>query len=156
MALKVGDKAPEFTLVDAERKERKLSEFSGKTNVLVFFPGAFTGVCTKEMCSFRDSLADFNKMNAQVIAISVDAPAANKAFASYNHLEFPVLSDFTREVSRKYPGIYESFGGVKGLTAAKRSVFVLDSKGVVRYAWITEDPAVEPDYEAVRKAVAAI
>ena len=155
MALKVGDKAPEFTLVDAERKERKLSEFSGKTNVLVFFPGAFTGVCTKEMCSFRDSLADFNKMNAQVIGISVDAPAANKAFASYNHLEFPVLSDFTREVSKKYCGIYENFG-VKGLTAAKRSVFVLDSKGTVRYAWISEDPGVEPDYEAVRKAVAAI
>jgi len=155
MALKVGDKAPEFTLVDAERKERKLSEFSGKTNVLVFFPGAFTGVCTKEMCSFRDSLADFNKMNAQVIGISVDAPAANKAFASYNHLEFPLLSDFTREVSKKYCGIYENFG-VKGLTAAKRSVFVLDSKGSVRYAWISEDPGVEPDYEAVRKAVAAI
>jgi peroxiredoxin len=156
MALKVGDKAPEFTLVDTDRKERKLSEFAGKTNVLVFFPGAFTGVCTKEMCSIRDSLADFNKMNAQVIAISVDAPAANKAFATQNRLDFPVLCDFTREVSKKYPGIYESFGGVKGLTTAKRSVFVLDSKGIVRYAWITEDPAVEPDYEAVRKAVAAV
>lgn len=156
MALKVGDKAPDFTLVDTERKERKLSEFSGKTDVLVFFPGAFTGVCTKEMCSFRDSLADFNKLNAQVIGISVDAPAANKAFAGHNHLEFPVLSDFTREVSKKYAGIYESFGGVKGLTAAKRSVFVVDPKGKVRYAWITEDPAVEPNYEEVRKAVAAI
>ena len=155
MALTVGDKAPEFTLVDMDRKERKLSEFSGKTNVLVFFPGAFTGVCTKEMCSFRDSLADFNKMHAQVIGISVDAPAANKAFAAHNHLEFPVLSDFTREVSKKYAGIYENFG-VKGLTAAKRSVFVVDPKGTVRYVWITEDPAVEPDYEAVRKAVAAI
>jgi peroxiredoxin len=156
MALKVGDKAPEFTLVDSERKERKLSEFAGKPNVLVFFPGAFTGVCTKEMCSFRDRLADFNRLNAQVIGISVDAPAANKAFAAHNHLEFPLLSDFTREVSKKYPGIYESFGGVKGLTAAKRSVFILDRQGTVRYVWITEDPAVEPDYEAVRKAVEAL
>lgn len=156
MALKVGDKAPEFTLVDSDRKERKSSEFAGKTNVLVFYPGAFTGVCTKEMCSFRDSLAEFNKMNAQVIGISVDAPAANKAFAAHNHLDFPVLSDFTREVSKKYGGIYDSFGGVKGLSASKRSVFVLDQKGVVRYAWITEDPAVEPNYEEVRKAVAAI
>ncbi len=155
MALKVGDKAPEFTLVDTERKERKLSEFSGKTIVLVFFPGAFTGVCTKEMCSFRDSLADFNKLNAQVIGISVDAPAANKAFAAHNHLEFPVLSDFTREVSKKYAGIYENFG-VKGLTAAKRSVFVVDPGGIVRYAWISEDPGVEPNYEEVRKAVAAV
>ncbi len=155
MALKVGDKAPEFTLVDTDKKERKLSEFSGKTNVLVFFPGAFTGVCTKEMCSFRDSLADFNKMKAQVIGISVDAPAANKAFAGYNHLEFPVLSDFTREVSKKYGGIYDNFG-VKGLTASKRSVFVLDPKGIVRYVWITEDAGVEPDYEAVRKAVSSL
>jgi glutaredoxin-dependent peroxiredoxin len=156
MALRIGDKAPDFTLVDADRKERKLSEFSGKTNVLVFFPGAFTGVCTKEMCSFRDSIAEFNRMNAQVIGICVDAPAAIKAFAAHNHLEFPVLSDFTRDVSKKYGGIYESFGGVKGLSAAKRSVFVLDQKGIVRYAWITEDPAVEPDYESVRKAVSAL
>jgi peroxiredoxin len=156
MALKVGDKAPEFTLVDTEKKERKLSEFSGKIQVLVFFPGAFTGVCTKEMCSFRDSLAEFNKMNAQVIGISVDAPAANKAFVAHNHLEFPVLSDYTREVSKKYAGIYESFGGVKGLSASKRSVFVIDLKGTVRWVWITEDAAVEPDYGAVRKAVAAL
>jgi glutaredoxin-dependent peroxiredoxin len=156
MALKVGDKAPDFTLVDTERKERSFKEFAGKKNVIVFFPGAFTGVCTREMCSFRDSMADLNTMNAQVIGISVDAPAANKAFAAHNHLDFPLLSDFTREVSKKYAGVYDSFGGVKGLSAAKRSVFVVDQQGIIRYAWVTDDPAVEPDYVAVRKAVAAV
>lgn len=155
MAIKVGDKAPDFTLVDTERKERKFSEFAGKTTVLVFFPGAFTSVCTREMCSIRDSMADFNKVDAQVVAISVDAPAANRAFQTQNRLEFPVLSDFTREVSKKYPGIYENFG-VKGLTAAKRSVFVIDKQGIVRYAWITENPGEEPNYEEVRKAVASV
>ncbi len=130
MALKVGDKAPEFTLVDSERKERKLSEFAGKPKVLVFFPGRFhRRLHERDVQLSRFRLADFNKLNAQVIGISVDAPAANKAFASHNHLEFPVLSDYTREVSKKYGGIYESFGGVKGLTAAKRSVFVVDLQG---------------------------
>lgn len=155
MAIKVGDMAPDFTLYDTEKKQRKLTEFLGKKTVLAFFPGAFTGVCTKEMCAFRDALSSLGRLNGQVVAISVDSPFSNKAFAAQNHLQFPVLSDLNRDVSRKYAGVYDNFAGLTGYTAAKRSVFVLDPKGTVRYLWITEDPGVEPNYEEVNKALAA-
>ncbi len=153
MALKVGDTAPEFTLVDTERKPRTLKEFLGKKTVLAFYPGAFTGVCAKEMCTLRDSLSAFNSMNGQVVAVSVDGPFANKAFAEKNGLTFPVLSDYTKEVSRKYTGLYSAFAGLAGYEASKRSVFVLDAQGTVRYAWISEDPGKEPVYEEISRAL---
>jgi glutaredoxin-dependent peroxiredoxin len=155
MALKVGDKAPSFNLFDTERKPRSLNEFQGKKTVVAFFPGAFTGVCTKEMCTFRDSIATLGKLNAQIVAISVDSPFANKAFADQNQLGFPVLSDYSREVSSKYAGLYDGFAGLTGYTAAKRAVFVLDATGTVTYAWISEAPGVEPNYEEVNVALAA-
>jgi peroxiredoxin len=136
MALSVGSKAPAFTLIDTERKPRSLSEFVGKKTVLAFYPGAFTGVCTKEMCSFRDSLASLAKVDGQVVGISVDSPFANKAFADQNKLGFPLLSDFD-------------------LVASKRSVFVLDSTGTVKYVWVTENPGVEPPYDEINKALAS-
>ncbi len=155
MALKVGDKAPDFTLVDTDKKERTLKEFLGKKTVIVFYPGAFTGVCTKEMCTFRDSLTNFSSMNAQIVGISVDSPFANKGFATVNNLTFPILSDYTRAVSQQYAGLYDAFAGLKGLIAAKRSVFILDANGVVKYVWITENPGVEPPYDEVSKALAS-
>ncbi len=154
MALKKGDKAPVFTLPDTDKKLRSLGEFLRKKTVLAFYPGAFTGVCTKEMCTFRDSLAALGTLNAQVVGISVDSPYANKAFGEANKLGFPLLSDFTRAVSKQYAGLTEDFGGIKGYTASKRSVFILDAQGVVQYAWITDDPGVEPPYEEVKKALA--
>jgi peroxiredoxin len=156
MALKVGDKAPDFTLYDTERKERTLKELLGKKMVLAFYPGAFTGVCTKEMCALRDSLANLSSMNAQVVAISIDSPFANKSFADQNKLGFPLLSDFTRSVSMQYVGLYADFAGLKGYTAAKRSVLLLDGQGVVRYCWTTENPGVEPPYDELQKAISAI
>ena len=156
MPLKKGDKAPQFTLVDTTKKPRTLGEFLGKKTVLAFYPGAFTGVCTKELCTFRDSLASLSDLQGQVVGISVDSPYANKAFADANRLTFPLLSDFARAVSKTYCGVYEDFGGIKGYTAAKRSVFVLDNGGTVRYVWITDDPGVEPPYGEVQKALAAI
>ncbi len=156
MAVKVGQKAPEFTLFDTERKPRSLREFNGKKVVLAFFPGAFTGVCTKEMCTFRDSLSKFNDSNAQVVGISVDAPFANKAFAEKNNLQFPLLSDYSREVSTKYGGTHENFAGLTGYTAAKRAAFVVDKNGVIQYAWISEDPTVEPAYDEIARAVGKI
>ncbi len=155
MALKVGDKAPQFRLFDAERKERALSEFLTKKTVLVFYPGAFTGVCTKELCTLRDSMSSFNSVNAQVVGVSVDGPFANQAFASANGLTFPLLCDFTRTVSKQYCGVHENFAGIQGYTAAKRSVFVLDAKGIVKYAWISENPGVEPPYGEISKALAS-
>lgn len=155
MALKVGDTAPDFTLPDYDKNPRSLKEFLGKKVVLVFYPGAFTGVCTKEMCSFRDSMANLNSLNAQVVGISVDSPFANKAFATQNNLSFPLLSDYSREVAKQYVGLYQDFGGLKNYTAAKRSVVVLDKNGVVKYVWVTETPGVEPPYDEVTKAVAS-
>jgi len=156
MALKVGDKAADFTMYDTDKKERSLKEFAGKKTVLAFYPGAFTGVCTREMCTFRDALANFNAVNAQVVGISVDSPFANKGFAAANNLNFPLLSDFSRSVSTVYTGLQKEFSGLKGYETAKRAVFVLDPQGTVRYAWITDNPGEEPDYNAVTKAVNSI
>ncbi len=153
MALQVGKKAPEFTLYDTERKQRSLKEFVGKKTVLAFYPGAFTGVCTKEMCALRDAMANFNSMNASVVGISVDSPFANKAFSEQNKLTFPLLSDFTRTVVKEYTGLQQDFAGIAGYHSAKRAVFVLDSKGVVTYAWISDNPGVEPPYDEVNAAV---
>ncbi len=153
MAVKVGNKAPEFTLFDTERKSRSLSEFRGKTVVLAFYPGAFTGVCTKEMCTFRDTMEKFNRLNAQVIGISVDASFANYAFAAQNNLQFPLLSDYSRKVINEYCGVHEDFAGLTGYTASKRAVFIIDASGIVKYVWISENPGVEPDYNAIEQAL---
>ena len=149
MALNVGSKAPEFILFDSNKKSRQLSEFHGKKVVLAFYPGAFTGACTKELCAFRDAMSNFNNLNAQVVGISVDSPFANNAFATQNNLQFPLLSDYTREVCKQYCGVYEDFGGIKGYSASKRAVFIVDANNTVTYAWISENPGVEPDYNAV-------
>ncbi|HUI66574.1 MAG TPA: peroxiredoxin [Bacteroidota bacterium] len=155
MSLQKGDKAPDFTLYDTERKQRSLREFLGKKTVLAFYPGAFTGVCTKEFCTFRDSLAALGSLNAQVVGISVDSPFANKSFAEQNRLNITLLSDFSRETILKYAGLNEDFAGLKGYTAAKRAVFVLDAKGVVHYIWVSDNPGVEPPYDEVKSALAS-
>lgn len=156
MAIKVGDKAPDFTLKDTNRTDRPLKEFAGKKTVLAFFPGAFTGVCTKELCTFRDSLSKLNDLKAQVVAICVDSPFANKAFSDANSLTFPVLSDYNRETIKKYGIVLNDFAGMKGYAAAFRSVFVLNNSGVVRYSWISENPGIEPPYDEVMKALSSI
>jgi len=156
MSVRVGDKAPDFTLMDGDKKPRSLNEFLGKKTVLAFFPGAFTGVCTKEMCTLRDSMTRFNEVNAQVVGISVDAPFSNKAFATQNNLQFPVLSDYSRATVKSYGIVLDDFAGLKGYAAAKRSVFVLDKSGVIRYAWVTDNPGVEPNYDEVSKALTSI
>lgn len=156
MALKAGDKAPEFTLFDTDRKPRTLKEFLGKKTVIAFYPGAFTGVCTKEVCTLRDTLSAFNSMNAQVVAISVDSPFANKAFADQNRLSFPLLSDLAHSVSKNYCGVYAEFAGLTGYEASKRSVFVLDPQGTVKYVWISENPGAEPVYDEITRALSAI
>ena len=150
-----GEKAPSFTLHDTERKPRNLQDLSSKeATVLAFFPGAFTGVCTREVCAFRDNMQEFNRLNAHVVGISVNDPWSNKGFAEYNKLNFPLLSDYTRDVVRQYNVFHNDFGGLNGYTAAKRSVFILDRNGVITYKWVTEDPGKEPPYEELKKAVA--
>jgi glutaredoxin-dependent peroxiredoxin len=153
MAVEVGQSAPDFTLYDTDRKQRSLSEFRGKNVVLAFFPGAFSGVCTKEACTLRDQIDQFNSMNAQVLGISVDPPGSQKAWADQNHVTYPFLSDFNRRVVNQYDIAFPNFGGMEGYVTAKRSVFVLDKNGVVRYKWVSDTPGVEPNYDEVRQAV---
>jgi len=156
MSVEVGEKPPEFQLPDQDRKHRTLNDFLGKKTVLAFFPGAFTSVCTKEMCAFRDSMQAFNSLNAQVVGISVNDPFTNKAFAEANKLQFPILSDYTRETVRKFNVFHDNFAGLTGYTAAKRSVFVLDDKGIVRHKWISDDPGKQPDYDEIKKVLGKI
>ena len=155
MSVAVRAQAPQFTLADTTKAPRSpITEFAGKRIVLLFYPGAFTGVCDKEMCNFRDSITAYNSLNAQVIGISVDSPWANKAFAQHYNLNFPLLSDYDRTVIKQYDVLFEGLGGLKGYAVAKRAVFVIDEKGMVKYAWVSDTPSVEPPYDEVKKAVA--
>lgn len=154
--VKVGDKATDFTLPDINLKQRSLKEFLGQKIVLAFFVGAFTVTCTKEMCEFRDSMARLTDLKAQVIGISVNDPFSNKAFSEKNRLPFPVLSDYNRNVVKAYGLELLDFSGLKGYTVAKRSIFILDMNGIVRYVWVSDNPAVEPNYVEIQKALEQI
>ncbi len=147
----VGDEAPSFTLYDMDRKPRSLAEFSGMNVVLAFYPGAFTSVCRKEMCTLRDSIAGLEGLDAQVIGVSVNDPFSNKAFHEMNMLNFPLLCDYNREAVDLYGVAMPDFAGLRRYTAAKRSVFIVDKGGILRYRWVSENPGVEPDYEEIKR-----
>jgi glutaredoxin-dependent peroxiredoxin len=150
----VGTKAPDFTLVDQDRKPVTLSDSLGRPVVLVFFPGAFSSTCTAELCTFNNSMARLNAAHAQVYGISVDTFFALKAFRDSQHLSFPLLSDFNKEVIRLYDVFFEDMIGLKGL--AKRAVLVIDREGVVRHREVVEDARNEPNYGAVFSALASL
>jgi len=154
--VELGAAAPDFTLPDTDRRPVRLADFRGKKVVLAFFPGAFTKVCQKELCEFRDMLGKLEGLGAQVVGISADSPWANGAFAAANRLPFPILSDYTREVARAWGGVHEDFAGLGGYTAPKRAVFVVDPQGVVRYRWVTEDPGVEPPYGEIERVLGTL
>jgi peroxiredoxin len=154
MALRIGQRVPDLSLPDSDKKERKLSEFTQKGKVvLLFFPFAFSGVCDKEMCVFRDGATRLNSLNAQVVVISVDSLFVLKVFAQTYNLQFPLLSDFNKKVSRAYGVLHETWVafGYKGV--AKRAAFVLDGKGILRYKWVTDAPSNEPPYEEIISAL---
>jgi peroxiredoxin len=151
MAVDVGSKAPDFTLTNEERQPVKLSEQRGKPVVLAFFPAAFSSVCTKELCTFRDSLARLNQARAQVYGISVDTFFTLKAYHDQQGYNFPLLSDFNKEAIRDYGVFNEDMIGLKGI--AKRAVFVIDKDGIVRHREVLEDARNEPDYEKVFKTL---
>ena len=154
MAADVGSKAPDFTLMNQDRESVTLSKLKGKPVVLAFFPAAFSGVCQKELCTFRDSMDALNKASAQVFGISVDTFFALKAFQDQQMLKFPLLSDFNKEVIRDYGVFNEDMIGLKGI--AKRAVFVVDKDGVVRYREVLDDARNEPDYKKVLDSVASL
>lgn len=153
MPVDVGQRVPDVTLVSLERKPAKLSELVGKPLVLAFFPGAFTGVCTKEACAFRDRMERFKDMNAQVVGISIDSPFAQKAFADQHGLNFTMFSDFNRQAVRAFGIEDPNFANGMLPGVAKRSVFVVGRDGKVAYRWVSDNPGVEPNYDEVAAAV---
>jgi peroxiredoxin len=156
MALKVGDKAPDFTLPSftpsAEVSQISLNDYKGGTVVLLFFPQAFTGTCTNEMCTVRDNFDMYDRLNAAVLGISVDGTFVQKAFAKANNIPVPLLSDYNREVVRKYDVVLPEFAhGMK--ETAQRAVFVIDKDGVIRYVEVTAKAGDQINFEALKKAL---
>lgn len=157
MGINVGDQAPDFTLTSkrGDLEDVALSSFRGNRNVvLLFFPLAYTSVCTDEMCSVSGGLSEYDNLNAQVLAISVDSPFAQEAWADQNNISIPLLSDFNKEVSAAYGAQYQDLLGFIGV--AKRAAFVVDKEGIVRYAEVSEDATVLPDFDAVKRCLSEI
>jgi peroxiredoxin len=154
MSLKIGDKALDFELFNNNLEKTKLSDYIGKKNiVLLFFPLVNTSVCEKELCSFRDSLKQYEELDAQIFAISVDSPFALKLWNEKQKFNFPLLSDFNKEISKLYGAFYEVFApgkfDFKGV--AKRSAFIIDKQGIIRYIEILENAGEEPNYEKIQE-----
>lgn len=154
MSATVGSKAPDFTLMNENREPVTLSSQKGHPVVLAFFPAAFSGVCTKELCTFRDSMAKLNNAKAQVYGISVDTFFTLAAFKKDQNLNFPLLSDFNKDVIQAYGAFNPDMIGLKGI--AKRSTFVIDKDGVVRYAEVLDDARNEPNYDKVFDTLAKL
>jgi len=150
----VGQQAPDFTLLDTGREATQLSALRGSKVVLAFYPGAFTGVCEKEVCAFRDAMSSFNDLNVTVLGISVDSPFSNGAFSAKNNLNFKLLSDYSRSTVHAYGIPFENFAGMEGYVSSNRAVFVVDETGAVTYEWIAPNLGTEPNYEEVKAAVA--
>ena len=153
MPIEIGAHAPHVTLFDTERKAVNFPEH-GQVTVLAFFPAAFTSVCTKELCTFRDAIGEYQKLNAAVYGISVDSPFALAEFKKQQGLMFPLLSDHKHEAIKKYGVVFENLSNV-GLTVARRSVFVIEPHGNVSWVWLSTKPSDEPSYDDVKKAVEA-
>lgn len=149
MAIQIGQKAPDFTLYNTDKQKVTLSGLQGKNVLLLFFPFAFTGTCTKELCATRDNLTIYNDLDAEVFGISVDSPHALKRFKEDLDLNFQLISDFNKEVSTAYDTIYSVFGmELKGVS--KRSAFVIDKEGIVRYAEVLENASEIPDFDKIQ------
>ena len=148
-SIQPGQKAPDFTLYDSDKQKVTLSDYKGKNVLLLFFPQAFTGTCTKELCSTRDSISLYNDANAQVFGISVDSVFTLAKFKEEQKLNFPLLSDFNKTASTEYGSLYENFVfDMKGVS--KRSAFVIDKNGVVQYAEVLETASDLPDFAAIQ------
>lgn len=155
MKIEVGQAAPDFTLFDSEKKEVRLLELKGKNVLLLFFPLAFTSVCTKELCEVRDTISIYNTANATVFGISSDSLYTLAKFKQEQSLNFSLLSDYNKDTATAYGSLYETFGfGMKGV--AKRSAFVIDKDGIIRYAEVLENAGEVPDFAAIRKVLAEL
>ena len=154
MTIRKGDRAPAFRLPQAPGDFVDLGDHIGRDKVvLLFFPLAFSSVCTAELCRVSSDWIEWDELDARVFGISVDSPFVAKRFREEEGIGFPLLSDFNKTVAAEYGVLYEDYFGLEGV--AKRSAFVIDRSGTVVYDWISEDSAVEPDYEAIKRAVEA-
>ena len=157
MSLQIGNQAPAFTLHTSINETISLSDFAGEKNVLIlFFPQAFTGVCTKQLCAIRDDINRYQNTNAQVLGISVDSVFTLAKFKEEQQLNFPLLSDFNKEVSTAYHSIYESFTGMNMKGVSKRSAFLVDKAGIIQYAEVLESAGDIPNFEAINECIARL
>lgn len=155
MKLKIGDKAPEFTLRASDTTEASLSDYKGQAVIVLFFPLAFTNTCTKELCFVRDNLKEYEKLGCKVIAISVDSPFSLARYKDAETLNFPLLSDFNKEVSRAYGALYEDFIlDMKGVS--KRAVFLIDRNDIIRHVEVLENATELPNFAALKEALSHI
>ena len=154
MATQVGESAPAFTLKNTDLEEVSLADFSGRKVVLLFVPLAFSGPCTQELCDISAGINAYDDLGAKVLGISVDSPFSLKAWAEKEGITIPLLSDFNKEVSAAYGAQFEDLLGFKGV--AKRSAFVVDGAGVVRYASVSDDPKQLPDFEAIKACLQSL
>lgn len=155
MSIQAGQKAPDFKLVNTDKKEISLSDYRGKNVLILFFPLAFTSVCTAELCSVRDNITAYNNSNAVVLGISVDSPFTLGKFKEEQKLNFDLLSDFNKEVSTAYGSIYADFVlGLKGVS--KRSAFVIDKDGIIRYAEVLENAGNVPNFQKINDTLKSL
>jgi glutaredoxin-dependent peroxiredoxin len=155
MPLQIGDKAPDFTLRNSEKELVTLKNYREKNVVILFFPMAFTGVCTKELCQMRDSMGEYEQLNAQILAISVDSVFTLDKWKQEQKFNFQLLSDFNKTVSKKYDALYKDFVfEMKGVS--KRSAFVVDKNGTIRYAEVLENAGDLPNFEAIAKTLKSL
>lgn len=152
MRIKIGQQAPDFSLYDSNKKKVTLSELKGQNVLLLFFPAAFTGTCTKELCSVRENIGIYNDAHATVFGISVDSVYSLAKYKEEQSLNFPLLSDFNKEASTAYDCLYDNFSyGMKGVS--KRSAFIIDKHGTVQYAEVLENATELPDFQIIRKTL---
>jgi peroxiredoxin len=155
MSADVGSRALDFNLLDTDGNEFGLSSLSGKRVVVAFFPAAFSGVCAEELCTFRDALAHYSALNAEVVGISIDGRFANGAFKDANRIPFPILSDYGQATINDYDVAWPNFAGMDGYTAARRSVFVIGSDGNIAWKWLSDAPSDLPPFDDVKAQVEA-
>ncbi len=141
---------PDVVLYDLDRKPVNLKTFEGKKTVIAFFPGAFTGGCTEELCSFQSDLQQFNDLNVQIVGISVDSPFALSGWAQANDISFALLSDYKKECIKLFDVEFEGLAGLEGYISSNRAVFIADSSGEITYKWIAENPGVLPDFDVIK------
>ena len=141
---------PDVNLLDLERKSVNLKSFVGKKTVIAFFPGAFTGGCTEELCNFQSDLNEFDGLGVQIVGIAVDSPFALTGWSKANDITFPLLSDYKRECMKLFDVEFEGLAGMEGYKSSNRAVFIADESGAITYKWVAENPGVLPDFAEIK------